>query len=92
MQVLRGGENLLDKVQVLEAAAQQGAEALAAQQAARQAAEARIAQLELAASEAVGRYSTVQVGRGTIGSCQWERLCRRLEGSALCSHVMVPAS
>ncbi|KAL4436755.1 hypothetical protein ABPG75_003894 [Micractinium tetrahymenae] len=58
--VLRGGENLLDKVQVLEEAAQRGAEALAAQQAARQAAEARIAQLEAAASEAVGRYSSVQ--------------------------------
>lgn len=61
MQVLRGGENLLEKVQVLEEAAQRGAEALAAQQAARQAAEARIAQLEAATSEAVGRYSTVQV-------------------------------
>ncbi len=65
-QVLRGGENLLEKVQVLETAAQQGAEALAAQQAARRAAEARIAQLEAAASEAAGRYSSVQV-RGTSG-------------------------
>lgn len=63
LQVLKGGENLLDKVQALEEEAARGAEALAAQRAAQLAAEARIAQLEQAASAAEGRYSNAQVRR-----------------------------
>jgi len=62
-QVLRGGENLLDKVEALEAAAQRGAEALAAQQAAQRAAEARIAELEAAAIAAEQLHGNVQVGQ-----------------------------
>ncbi|PSC70144.1 kinesin-ii motor [Micractinium conductrix] len=58
--VLRGGKNLIDEVEKLEAAAAAGAEALAQQRAAQAAAQARIAALEAAASEAEGRHSSVQ--------------------------------
>lgn len=61
-QVLRGGENLLDKVEALEAAAAEQRAALAAQRAAAAAAEARAAELEEAAAAAEGRYSSAQVG------------------------------
>lgn len=64
LKVLRGGKNLIDEVEKLEAAAAAGAEALAQQRAAQAAAQARIAALEAAASEAEGRHSSVQVGWG----------------------------
>ena len=73
-QVLRGGENLLDKVEALEAAAAAQREALAAQRAAAAAAEARAAELEAAAAAAEGQYSSVQVGaRRAVAGCVHER-------------------
>lgn len=60
--MLRGGENLLEKVEALEAAAARQQEALAAQRVAQAAAQARLAQLQAAASQMEGRYSSAQVG------------------------------
>ena len=61
-QVLRGGENLLDKVEALEAAAVKAEAALAAQRAQQAEQERRIAQLEEATILLEGKYSSVQVG------------------------------
>ncbi|GAB4823122.1 hypothetical protein N2152v2_010168 [Parachlorella kessleri] len=58
--VLRGGENLLDKVEALEAAAVKAEAALAAQRAQQAEQERRIAQLEEATILLEGKYSSVQ--------------------------------
>jgi hypothetical protein len=77
VQVLRGGESLLDKVDALEAAAARQREALAAQRAAAAAQARRIAELEEEAGALQGRHSSVQVrrrGAGVAGCCGRGRL------------------
>lgn len=59
--MLRGGENLLDKVEALEAAAARAEQALQHQRAQQAEQERRIAQLEEASLSLEGKYSSVQV-------------------------------
>lgn len=59
--MLRGGVNLLDKVEALEAAAQRAEAALQRQRAQQLEQERRIAQLEETSLMLEGKYSSVQV-------------------------------
>lgn len=89
--MLRGGENLLDKVEALEAAAAAHAAALAAQRAQQAEQERRIAQLEEANLNLEGKYSSVQVQRGQL-ELPSSQLCWPAFGSHGCNLVLLVAS